>query len=79
MIAETIPALAGLSSEDKILLAIELWRDAVRSEAPAPDPELVLVLRERLAHYHAHPDEVSPWADVRDRIATLRDANRDER
>ena len=72
MIAETIPGLAGLSSDDKILLAAELWQDAVGAEAASPDPELVAALRERLAHYHDHPGEVSSWEDVRQRIAALR-------
>jgi hypothetical protein len=75
MIAETIPGLAGLSSDDKILLAAELWQEAVGSEAIAPDPELIPVLRERLAHYHDHPGEVSSWEEVRRRILALRGAD----
>jgi hypothetical protein len=72
MIAETIPGLAGLSSDDKMLLAAELWQQAVGSDAHTPDPVLVNVLRERLAHYHAHPEEVSSWEEVCRRIAALR-------
>lgn len=72
MIAETIPGLAGLSPDDKILLAAELWQEAVGSEALPPDPELVAVLRERLEHYHDHPDDVSSWEEVRRRILASR-------
>ncbi len=72
MIAETIPGLADLSSDDKLLLAAELVQDAVGSEPSSPDPELIAVLRERLAHDHDLPDEVSSWEDVRGRIQALR-------
>jgi hypothetical protein len=40
MIAETIPGLRSLSSDQKILLAAELWRDAVG--APGGDPNSAL-------------------------------------
>lgn len=72
MIAETIPGLADLSPDEKIVLAAELWRDAIGSEALPADPELVAALRERLEHHEQHPDEVSSWEDVRQRIAALR-------
>ena len=68
MIAETIPALKNLSAEQKILLAAELWRDAVGADDETPDPKLVEALRERLTYYQQHPDEVSTWEDVRARI-----------
>ncbi|WP_166443023.1 addiction module protein [Phragmitibacter flavus] len=72
MIAETIPALAALSPDDKILLAAELWQDAVSddSEASDPNPALIEAIQERLAHYRAHPDEVSTWNDVRKRLSS---------
>lgn len=68
MIAETIPALKDLSAEQKVLLAAELWRDAVADDNEAPDPKLVEALRERLAYYKEHPDEVSTWEEVRARV-----------
>jgi hypothetical protein len=70
MIAETIPALKDLSAEQKVILAAELWHDAVdvHDDTEAPDPKLVEALRERLAYYKQHPDEVSTWEDVRARV-----------
>jgi hypothetical protein len=72
VIAERIPELATLSSDDKILLAAELWHDAVGSEAETPNPALLVALRERLDHYYAHPEEGSGWDDVRRRILAQR-------
>ena len=68
MIAETIPGLKDLSAEQKVLLAAELWRDAIAAEDKTPDPKLVEALRERLAYYKEHPDEVSTWEEVRARV-----------
>lgn len=68
MIAETIPALAALSPDDKILLAAELWHDAVGTDEETPNPLLVEALRERLDYFRNHPDEGSTWKDVRSRL-----------
>ena len=68
MIAESIPQLSSLSSDEKILLAAELWREAAGGEGAPPNPELVAALRERVAWYREHPTEVSTWAEVRARI-----------
>jgi hypothetical protein len=69
MIAETIPALKDLSAEQKVILAAELWHDAVDvHDNQAADPKLIAALRERLAYYKQHPDEVSTWEDVRARV-----------
>ncbi len=72
MIAETIPALSALSPDDKILLAAELWQDAVGNEAEEPDPGIVDALRERLQYDREHPDEGSSWDEVRSRILDRR-------
>ena len=72
MIAESIPQLSSLSSDEKILLAAELWRDAAGGDGEAPDPELIAALRERLAYYREHPTEVSSWAEVRARVLAQR-------
>jgi hypothetical protein len=72
MIAETIPGLKDLSAEQKVLLAAELWRDAMGGPDKTPDPKLVAALQERLAYYKDHPDEVSNWDDVRARILSGR-------
>src|SRR5688500_11908131 len=70
MIAETIPELRSLSSDQKIILAAELWREAVGGGVGIPDPALVEALRERLDFYREHPEQVSSWAAVRERIAS---------
>jgi hypothetical protein len=70
MIAEKIPELCKLSSDQKILLAAELWREAVGPEAETPNPAMVRALRERLDYYRAHPEQVSTWEEVRARIAS---------
>jgi hypothetical protein len=68
MIAETIPALSSLSADQKILLAAELWRDAVGGVAKEPNLALVNALNERLAAYQKNPDQVATWEKVRSRI-----------
>lgn len=70
MIAETNPQLSSLTADDKILLAVELWREAAGSEGAPPHPDLVAALRERLDHYRDHPTEVSTWSEVRARIVS---------
>jgi putative addiction module component (TIGR02574 family) len=68
MIAETIPALNSLSADQKILLAAELWRDAVGGVSKEPNPALVEALQERLDAYRKNPEQVSSWEQVRSRI-----------
>jgi hypothetical protein len=63
MIAETIPGLSSLSADQKILLAAELWRDAVGGIGQEPNAALVEAYRKR-------PDEVSCWEEVRSRLQT---------
>ena len=70
MISETIPELRSLSSDQKIILAAELWREAVGPTATEPNPALVQALRERLDYFREHPDEVSTWEAVRARIVS---------
>jgi putative addiction module component (TIGR02574 family) len=73
MIAETIPGLKDLSQDQKIILAAELWRDAVGVAEDKPDPELVAALNERLDHYRANPNQVATWEDVRARLISRKD------
>lgn len=69
MILESIPGLRTLSSDEKILLAAELWRDAVGGNIETPDSALVQALRERLDFHAEHPEQVSTWEEVRARIS----------
>ena len=59
MIGESIPQLRSLSSDEKILLAAELWREAANVGGGEPNRELVTALQERLAYHRDHPTEVS--------------------
>jgi putative addiction module component (TIGR02574 family) len=68
MIAESIPQLSALSADEKILLAAELWHEAVGESGEPPSPALMTALRERLDYYREHPTEVSTWEEVRARI-----------
>lgn len=68
MIADTIPAVKSLSNDDKIALAAELWRDAVKSGDAEIDPEMVSALNERLDYYAKHPEETESWEVVRERV-----------
>ena len=70
MIAETIPAIGGLTADQKIILAAELWRDAVGVLGETPNPELVQTLVERLDYHKNHPNEAASWDAVRARIAS---------
>ena len=70
MIAEKIPELRGLSQDQKILLAAELWREAVAGETGIPNPALLQAVRDRLDYYREHPEQVSTWEDVRARIVS---------
>jgi putative addiction module component (TIGR02574 family) len=70
MIAEKIPALRSLSADEKILLAAELWHEAVGDDNEQPNPALVQALRQRLDYYREHPEEVSTWENVRARISS---------
>lgn len=72
MIAETIPALRSLSPDQKVILAAELWSEAIDREVGEPNPDLMEALRERLAFYRERPDEVASWETVRARIGTQR-------
>jgi hypothetical protein len=68
MIAERIPELRNLSSDQKIILAAELLSEALDAPTETPDPEIVRALNERLKSHESHPDEVSTWEQVRSLI-----------
>ncbi len=72
MIADRIPQLSALSSDEKILLAAELWREAAGAESETPNPEMIAALRERLSYFRDHPTEVSSWEQVKARILSGR-------
>ena len=71
MISERYPDLLALPDEDKLQLAGELWNDVI-GDAADDDPALVALIQARLVEYQAHPERVSPWADVKARLLALR-------
>ncbi len=71
MISETIPALASLSPEDKLLLAKELLQQVVgldQEEGLPLSSELISVLEESLSEYRANPNQGVRWEELRDRL-----------
>jgi len=69
MIAERIPELKRLSSEEKLILVGELWEELANSpDAFPPRQDHIRVLRERLDHYRHHPEDTVAWSEVKARI-----------
>jgi putative addiction module component (TIGR02574 family) len=69
MIAERIPELKNLSSEEKLILVGELWDElAAHPEAFPPREDHVKLLKERLEHFRQHPGDVVAWEKVKARI-----------
>jgi putative addiction module component (TIGR02574 family) len=69
MIAERIPELKNLSSEEKLILVGELWDElASHPEAFPSRDDHVKLLKERLEHFRQHPADAVAWEDVKTRI-----------
>ena len=73
VIADKIPALKSLSVEEKLILVGELWNELAEKQDAFPSREdHVMILRQRLEHYRAHPGDVAAWEDVKARILASR-------
>lgn len=73
MIAEKIPELKSLSSEEKLILVGELWDElAAQPDAFPPREDHINLLQDRLKHYRQHPEDVVAWEDVKARILASR-------
>jgi putative addiction module component (TIGR02574 family) len=73
MIAEKIPELKTLSTEEKLVLVGELWDElAAHPDALPPREDHIKLLQERLEHYRQHPDDVIAWEEVKSRILASR-------
>jgi putative addiction module component (TIGR02574 family) len=56
MIAETLPALTGMSIEDKWTLAVELWDEVSERQQELPTNQAILdVVEQRFADYERDP------------------------
>jgi len=72
MIAETIPALANLTKEEKVILAAELWADAEGvDDVSEPDPTVPQLLTDRLAQYRSDPDSALSWEAFRNTLKAV--------
>jgi hypothetical protein len=71
MIAEQYLGLISRSDEDKLQLIGELLFD-VMGDSAEEDPAIVALMESRLEEYRNNPDQVSPWADVKERLLALR-------
>jgi putative addiction module component (TIGR02574 family) len=73
MVAEKIPQLKGLSSEEKLILVGELWDQLAADPAafPVRDDHLK-ILESRLTHFREHPEDVTAWEEVKKRILSSR-------
>lgn len=66
MIAETIPQLRTMGTQEKFQLAAELWEDVLQHEDQIADPpELAVLLEQRLASYQAGEVSGRSWDEVR--------------
>jgi putative addiction module component (TIGR02574 family) len=73
MIAERIPELKNLTSEEKLILVGELWDDLAENPEAFPVREdHVRLLRDRLEHYRRNPQDVRAWEEVKARILASR-------
>jgi putative addiction module component (TIGR02574 family) len=69
MIAEAIPQLKRLSTEEKLLLAGELWDEAAALQDEwEPDPEFVAGLQQQLEEYRRDPGSARTWNQVKANI-----------
>jgi len=69
MIADQIPQLNELSTDQKVELIEELWEQISADESNFPFREDHLrILEERRAEYLANPDSTSSWEEVKARL-----------
>jgi len=69
MILDSFPELHRLTTVEKMLLANELWEEVADDPAEIPlTREQVAQLEDRMAHYRAHPEEVTTWEEIKARL-----------
>jgi putative addiction module component (TIGR02574 family) len=71
MIDESLMAkVSGLSPADRLELIGAVWDTLAPEDLPVTDAERAL-LDARLADIDAHPDDQSPWLEVKTRLGRL--------
>jgi putative addiction module component (TIGR02574 family) len=69
MILEAIPQVQALTKAEKLLLANEIWREQADEPSELPlTREHIAELDSRMAHYRAHPEEVTTWEQIKARL-----------
>jgi putative addiction module component (TIGR02574 family) len=69
MISETIPEIQAMLASRKLLLAGELWDEAMAEELDVPaSPALLEELDRRHEEYRKDPSSVSSWEEAKARI-----------
>ena len=73
MIAERIPELKNLSTDEKLILVGELWDELANNPNGFPPREdHIKILRERLDEYRQNPTDLDSWETVKARILAAR-------
>jgi putative addiction module component (TIGR02574 family) len=69
MIAERIPEIANLTSEEKLLLANELWADVEQRQEDIPfNLAVVQLLDQRSEEFKKDPQSAVTWEEFKRRI-----------
>jgi putative addiction module component (TIGR02574 family) len=71
MVAEKYPELMALPDSQKLQCAAELWASVLGDSADC-DPAMQELIEGRLADYHAHPEQVVPWSEVKAKVLASR-------
>jgi putative addiction module component (TIGR02574 family) len=73
MIMEKIPAVAGLTAGEKLLLVTELWDDlALKPDEIPVSSDQIAELDRRMEAYRADPEKVTTWEAIKSKIRTSR-------
>ncbi len=74
VIAETIPALERLSSEEKLLLVSELWDEVTAHHSDVPVSQKLLdELDRRMEEFRRDPATATTWDEAKQRIRASRE------
>ncbi|MEA3208930.1 MAG: hypothetical protein QOE70_1987 [Chthoniobacter sp.] len=74
MIAERFPELLSLTKGEQLQLAEELYSTVFAGKPRLTDEEIYAELNQGMAEYHADPNSVSSWEEVKARILGRKNA-----